>query len=104
MKFQDYNSFACIKYTWEEHRLVVGVFLTRAMIASAHLQHTASRERGGVTIAIPDSCDSVSERQTMRRHYKSDGNVIILGPAGTGGGDRIPSVYYAHFFFFSNQG
>lgn len=51
MKFRDYDSFACIKCTWEEQSLVIGIFLSRAVNPSAHLQHTASRERRGVTVA-----------------------------------------------------
>ena len=102
VKFWDNDSFAYIKRTWEEKRLVVGVFLSRAGNASAHVPHTASHERRGVTVAIPDSRGSVSERQTLRRHYKPDGNAITLGPVGPDG-DRIPSASHARLFPFPTR-
>lgn len=88
-KFRDYDSFACIKRTWEETRLVVGIFLSRAGNTSAHVPHIASHERRGVTVAVPDSRGSVSERQT-------------LGPVGPDG-DRIPSVSHARLFPFPTR-
>lgn len=78
---------------------MVGGFLSRAGVASAHLQRTASRERRGVTVAIPDSHGSVSERQTLTRHDKPESNAITLGPVGPDGG-RIPSVSHAQLFLF----
>lgn len=81
---------------------MVGGFLSRAGNASAHLPHTASRERRGVAVAIPDSRGSIFERQTLRRNYKPDGNAVTLGPVGPDG-DRISSASHARLFPFPTR-
>lgn len=71
MKFQDCNIFACIECPGERY----------CLIEADSLLTTQHHERRGVAIVIPDSRGSVSDRQTMRRHYEPDSDAATLGPA-----------------------